>query len=81
LRLLSTLLKSQAAVADFLRVGNPTLDRKSIVNIANKVNLKEYLAIGGPWQFLPGLRVNGIPGPASVLVQREPVKERAGNFI
>jgi hypothetical protein len=49
-------------------------------NPPNKVNLKKYLAIGDCWQFVPVLRVNGIPKPAYVLVQAEPMKEPAGTL-
>jgi hypothetical protein len=48
--------------------------------MAIKVNLKKYLKLGERWQFVPVLRVNGIPKPAYVVINKEAVKEAAGEF-
>ena len=48
--------------------------------MALKVNLKKYLKIEGRWQFVAVLRVNGLPKPAYVVLNGEPVKETAGEF-
>jgi hypothetical protein len=48
--------------------------------MALKVNLKKYLKIEGCWQFVAVLRVNGLPRPAYVVLNGEPVKETAGEF-
>lgn len=38
--------------------------------MAIKVNLKKYLKLGERWQFVPVLRVNGIPKPAYVVINK-----------
>jgi len=48
--------------------------------MALKVNLKKYLKIEGRWQFVAVLRVNGLPKPAYVVLNGEPVKETAGEL-
>ena len=37
------------------------VDRSWIVIMAIRVNLKKYLAIGGRWQFVPVLKIDGKP--------------------
>ena len=56
------------------------MDRKWIVNMAAKANLKKYLAIEGKWQFVPVLKVNGTPKPATVLIGGKPVQGTEGTF-
>ena len=48
--------------------------------MAAEVNLKKYLAIGGKWQFVPVLEVNGKPKPAAVLIAGEPAESMSGTF-
>lgn len=45
-----------------------------------KVNLKKYLPIGGKWQFVPVLKVEGKPKPEVVVIGGEPVRRRDGKF-
>jgi hypothetical protein len=37
------------------------MDRKWIVSMATKVNLKKYIAIEGQWRFVSVLRIGGKP--------------------
>ena len=56
------------------------MDRKWIVSMASKVNLKKYLPHDGKWQFFPVLKVNGKPRPEVVIINGEPVNGTAGKF-
>jgi hypothetical protein len=58
------------------------LDRRWIVSMGVKVNLKKYLAIDGKWQFVPALKTGAddAPEPSVVLINGEPVRNTSGTF-
>jgi integrase len=56
------------------------MDRKWIVSMATKVNLKKYIAIEGRWRFVPVLKIGGKPRPEAVLIDGETVKGTTGTY-
>ncbi|MGC8550801.1 MAG: tyrosine-type recombinase/integrase [Acidobacteriaceae bacterium] len=67
-------------LADVLTIRDAPVDRKRIGSMAIKVNLKKYLKCGSRWQFVPVLKVKGLPKPAYVVINGEAVKELSGEF-
>lgn len=59
---------------------SPSETRLWIGSMAIKVSLKKYLKCGSRWQFVPVLKVKGLPKPAYVVIHGEAVKEPSGEF-
>jgi integrase len=55
-------------------------DRRWIVIMVSKANLKKYLAVGGRWQFVPVLKINGKPRPEAVNIGGKTVKGTTGTY-
>ncbi len=45
-----------------------------------KANLKQYRPVGGKWQFVPVVRMNGKPRPELVLIGGKPERSKGGTF-